>query len=81
MQLSNAGNVVIPSIKVLLDLGYKITKDPSTDIFRAEKDGNVFTAEDPVALLGLVKLFELRGKNWRVSDKDLDDIGNRYGLL
>ena len=81
MNLSNAGNVVIPSIRALLDLGFEVSQIKATGEFTATKNGNRFSAEDPVALLGLIKLYECRGENWQLSDDDLSELGKRYNLL
>lgn len=81
MILANAGNVVIPAIKALIDLGFEVSKDAKIDSFTATKNGNTFVDEDPVVVLGLVKLYEIRGENWRISDEDLESIGQRYGLF
>jgi hypothetical protein len=79
MNLTAAGNTVIPAIKALLDLGYQVRVDSRTVI--AQKDGNIFTADDPVMVLGLVKLYETRGDNWQVSDEELQAISGEYGLF
>lgn len=81
MRLANAGNVVIPAIKLLRDLGFSVRLDRGTTAFTASKDGHDFTADDPVAVLGLVRLFEARGELWRVGDTEWESIGKEFGLL
>lgn len=80
MKLLNAGNVLIPAIKVMKDIGYRVDFEEETALFSAHKDSNEFFAEDPVALLGLIKLFEVRGENWRISDKELNAIAHEYRM-
>lgn len=41
-------------------------------LWRAESERLVVVAEDPLLLLGLVKLHELRGARWRPSDAEVD---------
>ena len=81
MQLTNAANVAIPAIKLLRDLGYTIRLARPHGLFTAEKDGNRFSSDDPVAVLGLVRLYEARGEDWGIEDAALQDIGREFGLL
>ena len=81
MELANAGNVIIPAIKVIRSLGFSLRLDKQSGLFKAEKDGNSFRAEDPVAVLGLIKIHEIKGADWRVSDKELAAIGKEFDLL
>lgn len=41
-------------------------------VWTASGRGNDYVAEDPLSLLGLVKLHEVRGDNWKVSDDEID---------
>ncbi len=72
MQLNAAGNTLIPGILLIRELGYSLTIDKKKSLCIAEKDGNSFIANDPVTVLGLIKLFEVRGENWRASDDEID---------
>jgi len=39
----------------------------------AERDGNWFAAEGPVALLGLIAMAEIRGEAWHASDEEIGE--------
>ncbi len=83
MHLAAAGNTVIPAIQVLKKLGYTVstTWEGGNQLFVAGRDNNTFIGGDPVMVLGLIKLYEVKGENWRVSDAELETIGREYGLL
>ena len=42
-------------------------------------DRGTFIAESPVALLGLVKLIELRGWSWQATDTEINTTIERFG--
>ena len=79
-RLSMAGNTMAPCCVTLEELGYTVSNDTSGDqeTWKAEKDGLRFYAFDPCQLLGLVRLVEIRGQDWQVSDKQIGDFINRY---
>ncbi len=79
-QLSMAGNIVIPCGVTLEKLGYTIINDTldNEEIWVAEKEGNKYLAYDPCQLLGLVRLVEIYGREWQVSDEQIDDFINRF---
>jgi len=68
-----AGNTHIPCFSAIKAKGYEVTviyyKDDYSD-WCAEKDNRLFSATDPVELLGLIAMWELRGDNWRANDSD-----------
>ena len=76
MKIASAGNVEIPAILALESMGLTVT--PS--VIGAEQEmswqatggGNAYSAEDPITLLGLVKLVEIRGEDWKASDDEID---------
>lgn len=76
MKISDIGTVEVPAILALEELGLTITSrvlNAKQDmIWTATGSGNEYTAADPIALLGLVKLIEVRGVNWPASDQELD---------
>lgn len=71
-----AGNTQTPALLVLEGKGYSLTVEAHEDeslSWNAVKDGRYFSATDPVELLGLVTLWEVRGEDWqmRVGEPDL----------
>jgi hypothetical protein len=78
-----AGNVVIPAILTLKQLGYTIeTSEESDDqVFIAKKNGYSFYADDPITVLGLIKIFETRGEEWMASDEEIRSVGHEYHLF
>jgi hypothetical protein len=46
---------------------------------RAHKGDESYFAEDPVAVLGLIRLVELRSWEWRASDDEIDRTLRRFG--
>jgi hypothetical protein len=74
MRLLAAGNTMIPAILLIRELGYILTVNQEKNEFYAEKDGNSFEADDPVMLLGLIKLYEVKGENWRASDEEIERV-------
>jgi hypothetical protein len=77
VDLVQAGDTVVPAILALETCGYVVTQEGNWFVVRA---GDArFAAQDPVALLGLVRLAEVR-RPWRASDAELDDMMIRYEL-
>ena len=76
-EIAQAGNTVVPAILTLERLGFTVSQHNGS--FAASAEGSRFVAEDPVALLGLIKLAEAR-RPWRASDAEIDDVLNRYDL-
>lgn len=76
-RIAQAGNTVVPAVLALEALGFEVAK--AGGIVRASKDGNEYLAEDPVAVLGLVKLIETRTWDWTASDSDIDGTLRRLG--
>ena len=79
INLSATGNVAVPAIKLIEDLGFQLTFKNGT--FTAQKGMDIFRADDPITLLGLIKLIEVRGENWHVTDIEIERIGRDYKLL
>jgi chitodextrinase len=50
------------------------------DRFRATRGAEAYTGEDPVAVLGLVKLIETRGWSWQATDAEVDRALQQYRL-
>jgi hypothetical protein len=77
VEFSAAGDTVVPAILALRDLGFVVEKEDQG--FVARLPNASFRADDPVAVLGLVKLAELR-RPWRATDNEIDDIIVEFGL-
>ena len=64
--IATAGNTIIPAYLALLQKGYSISCESSAgaaeELWVAEDASTRFRAEDPLLLLGLVSLYEIRGK-------------------
>ena len=69
--LAAAGNTLAPALAALRSLGYTVTSVPglSGDL-KAEAAGLCFVGEDPLQLLGLVRMHELRGAHWQANDDE-----------
>lgn len=83
IKISAAGNVEIPAYLTIIDKGYKVkckknTDKPENEIWYAEKNGNEFTAGSPIELLGVVSMFEVRGSDWKASDKQVEEFLEKY---
>jgi hypothetical protein len=59
----------------------KLKIDQGENLCIAEKDDNSFIAEDPIAVVGLIKIYEVMGNQWQVSDEDTAAIGREYNML
>ncbi|WP_198949900.1 hypothetical protein [Kineosporia sp. A_224] len=75
VDVAQAGNTVVPAILALEQIGLTVTR--SGDDLVAVLGNARFVAEDPVALLGLVKLVELR-RPWAASDAEIDEVLARF---
>ncbi len=64
--IAAAGNTVVPALLALEALGFRvdITGDGERPTCRATRGQEVYVADEPVSVLGLVKLVEVRGWNW-----------------
>lgn len=82
VSIAAAGDVEVPAYLVLRARGYDIfiSKRGQEETWHAEKDGNRFSAEGPIELLGVVSVFEVRGGNWRATDREIDDFLQRYDI-
>lgn len=67
----------MPAVLAVEALGFEVTA--SDDGVRASKDGAAYLAEDPVALLGLIRLVEVRSREWRATDEEIARTLDRFG--
>lgn len=75
IRIAAAGNTLAPALGILQKLGYAVTRDKSAEQqYQAEDDICIFVADDPVTLLGLVKIYEERGADWQPSDEEVQRL-------
>ena len=75
-EIAAAANTVVPAVLVLESLGYVVTQVGS--LFVATDGNERFVADDPVTVLGLVKLIETRSWSWRASDEEIAATLGRF---
>lgn len=75
MRVAMAGNTLAPAYSVLLKKGYTIERHPDLPgACVASKDGYSFLADNPLELLGLIAMIEVRGEAWQASNREVDDF-------
>ena len=81
-RIAAAGNTVVPALLVLSELGFDVTvrTTPERQWVVAIRGEEEFVADDPVTVLGLIKLVEVRTWNWRASDVDIEAARLKYQL-
>ena len=76
-----AGNTVVPAILALEALGFRVEmSDGEHARCQARRDSESYLADDPVTVLGLVRLVELRSWDWGASDAEVDAALHRFRL-
>jgi hypothetical protein len=79
--IAAAGNTVVPALLALSELGFNVTVPASPERqWVAIRGQEEFLADDPVTLLGLIKLVEVRTWNWGASDKEIEATLDKYQL-
>jgi hypothetical protein len=78
--ITTAGNTVVPAILALERLGFTVAIERTGDDeeVRATRGDESYLADDPVAVLGLVKLIEVRGWDWSPTDEEIDEVLRRF---
>lgn len=73
--IAAAGNTMAPALAVLREIGFTVTKQLSAEgLYEAVGKGCTLVAEDPLTLLGLAKLYEVRGAGWRPTDAEVSEF-------
>ena len=77
-----AGNTVVPAILAIEKLGFivSLATVDNREVVSATRGDESYTADDPVAVLGLIKLVELRSWRWQAGDADLERVMRQYDL-
>lgn len=70
--IATAGNALPSALASLRTLGYSVTQSENSALCRAENGVVSFVAEDVLLLLGLVKLYEMRGSSWQPTDQEVE---------
>lgn len=81
--IRNCGNTLVPAYLALQSKGYRVWWDrgnsaPVDETWYAEGSLGAFVGDDPIELLGLVAMRELRGAEWKASDEQIDEFMAKY---
>jgi hypothetical protein len=79
MDIVQAGNTVVPGFLALETLGFEVSLEDGLVV--ATSESGRFVADDPVAVLGLIKLVETRSWDWRASDEQIYATLARFGWI
>ncbi len=72
--IAAAGNTLAPALACIRASGYTVTAAPHGKLLRAEGPTATLIADDLLSLLGLVKLHEMRGLEWRPTDTEVEEL-------
>ena len=72
--ISSAANTAASAYATLKQMGYVVSVSEDGKFWRGQRADCSLVAEDPLTMLGLAKLYELRPKNWRPSDAEVDEF-------
>jgi hypothetical protein len=75
--IAQAGNTVVPAALAVESLGFEVVVHGHR--VHAQRGDESYIADDAVALLGLVRLVELRSWEWQASDDEIAQILRRFG--
>ncbi len=81
MKVAGAGNVEVPSYLALIELGYKVDVvegENKEHTWTATKNKETLIGSGPLELLGLIKMIELRGQNWKATDEQIEGFVKKY---
>lgn len=70
--IASAGNVMPAAFAALRALGYAVALTSNGRLCKAENGSLTLIAEDPVLLLGLAKLQEVRGNEWQATEAEVE---------
>lgn len=73
-RIAVAGNVFAPALAEVVAAGYAVTRTAQSAEWQARREGIELSADDPLSLLGLVRLYEARGKDWLPTDQEVDQL-------
>jgi hypothetical protein len=73
MTIAAAGNVLPAALACISKLGFIVERNDA-GLLVAEREGSKFIAEDPLVLLGLIKVHESRGDKWYPSEAEVQAL-------
>jgi hypothetical protein len=73
-RIASAGNVLAPALAEVVAAGYRVEVSLDGSEWQAIGPQANLTATDPLSLLGLVRLFEARGGEWRPTDQEVESL-------
>ena len=81
-KIAGGGNTLVPALLALSEQGFSVTVRTSAEgqTVVAARGHEEFVADDPVTVLGLIKLVEIRSWNWQASDEDIEATLDKYQL-
>lgn len=71
--IATGGSTLAPALAALRASGYDVSRDLS-GLLLAEGALGRFVAEDPVSLLGLIRMREIRGEAWKSNQEEVDAL-------
>lgn len=69
-----AGNTLAPALAEVVAAGYKVVVSANSTEWQANRGEVMLSADDPLSLLGLVRLYEARGKDWLPTDQEVEAL-------
>ena len=75
--LARAANAVVPANLAIESLGYVIAA--AGEGLSVRRGDDELNAADPVVLLGLIRLVEMRSWDWQATDCEIDKVLARFG--
>jgi hypothetical protein len=77
-----AGNTVVPGLLALEEIGFQVLVDhmESRQFVIATRGDERYSADDPITVLGLIKLVQIRGWQWTATDSQIDQTIRKYPL-
>ncbi len=81
LKIASAANTIVPAYLALREKGYQVSRvgvSEHEETWQALKGREEFIAEDPLTLLGLVALYEVRGAVWEAPDIEIDEFVRRF---
>ncbi|GBL06341.1 hypothetical protein [Glaciecola sp. KUL10] len=80
MKMSSAANTEIPSFYLVEKLGFTVSKKliADTEHWIAKKEENEFMATGLTELLGIIRLYEIKGDGWRATDEEIDKFFEKF---
>lgn len=78
--IATAGNTLAPALAILVAKGFVVEPSVSDDGLLKATNGLVtLVGEDPLALLGLATIAEVRGSSWQPTDIEVEALLNLIG--